>query len=387
MKKLLMFLMTLALALALTACSSLTKTFDLKSPEISPPAKISQPGEPLTEEEVAYYMAKIKANLTVERTGRQPQNLADIQKFAQNDDGKPFYMINLIREHKTVQYPDTWKGERAQTVLEAKKLYGKACYPLMKKSGSYSMIGVTFPGQAVVYPGTLPEKWDQFYLISYPNRKGFMELLASDAYADALVHKYAGDKETLLIPVYGGKINFRPATPDVKPMTQAEVNRYMAKIEANLTREKIGREPENLADIRKFAATDDGKPFIMINLIREHKDVQYPADWKGEKAEFIIEAKHMYSRACYPIIAKTGAYSMVGVAFTGPAVMYSGDKPEQWDQFYLLANPSRRTFMELLSHDNYANALVHKYAGDKDTVLIPVYGGVPVMQEPVTAEK
>jgi len=37
-----------------------------------------------------------------------------------------------------------------------------------------------------------------------PVKNGYMELLASDPYADAVAHKHAGDKETLLIPVTAG---------------------------------------------------------------------------------------------------------------------------------------------------------------------------------------
>ncbi len=376
----------MTMAFALTGCCILTKVFKEKPAEIPPPAKVSKAGEPLTAEEVAYYMGKIKANLTVERTGHPAGNLADIEKFAKSDDGKPFNMINLIKEHKTVQYPAGWKGERAKTVMEAKTLYGKACYPIMKKSGSYSMFGVTLAGPAVVYSGPTPEKWDQFYYISYPSRKAFLELLASDAYADAVVHKYAGDRETLLIPVSAGITNFQDPFPDVKPMTPEEVESYMKRFLANLTMERTGHPAENVEDIRKFALADDGKPFYMINLIKEHQEVQYPAHWKGDRAEFVVEAKMMYSRACYPIMIKSGAYSMLGVNFTHPAVVYSGPTPEKWDQFYLISYPSRRSFMDLLVTDAYANAIVHKYAGDKDTLLIPVTPGKPFVPEAATVK-
>jgi len=387
MKKLLILLVVAMTAFALAGCCPWSKICTTKPSEIPPPAKVSRPGEPLTPQEVDYYMAKIKANLTVERTGYPPENLADIEKFARSDDGKPFNMINLIKERKEVQYPANWKGKRADLVIEAKMMYSRACYPLMVKSGTKSMLGIGVPGPAVVYNGPTPEKWDQFYLIAYPNRKAFMELLSSDAYADAIVHKYAGDQETLLIPVSAGINNFQKPFPDVKPMTAAEVDSYMKRFLANLTIERTGHPAENIEDIRKFALSDDGKPFFMINLIREHKEVQYPASWKGERAEFVLEAKMMYSRACYPIMVKSGAYSTLGVNFAYPAVVYSGPTPEKWDQFYLIGYPSRRAFMELLVTDAYANAIVHKYAGDKDTVLIPVYGAKPVLPEEPPAAK
>ena len=40
------------------------------SSEIVPPASVSKEGEPMTVDEVEYYLATIEANLTLERTGK-----------------------------------------------------------------------------------------------------------------------------------------------------------------------------------------------------------------------------------------------------------------------------------------------------------------------------
>ncbi|NLB87961.1 MAG: hypothetical protein GX790_01850 [Syntrophomonadaceae bacterium] len=286
-------------------------------------------------------------------------------------------MINLIREHDEPQYPENWQGERAKTVQEAKMLYAKACYPIMQEAGSYSMFGVTLASPEVVNSGVDIQDWDQFYLISYPNRKSFMELLSSDAYADAIVHKYAGDKDTLLIPTTAGTLNVKEPFPDSEPMTQAEIEEYLAKYQRNLSEERTGKplDPYEVSLIRQFAEADDGKPFYMINLIREYDEPQYPEHWQGERAETVLEAKTLYSKACYPIMMNTGSYSLFGVTFTGPAVVNTAGDPDDWDQFYLISYPNRRAFMELLVNDAYADAIVHKYAGDEDTLLIPVTAG------------
>ena len=192
------------LAVSLAGCASdgakLSSTGS-NAPEVI--AGASLPGEPLTQAEVDHYLAKIEQNLTEERTGRapEPSSFERIRAFAEADDGKAFYMINLVRENDTPQYPDWWMGQRAETVLEAKKLYSAACAPKMAAAGSSSLTGVTLAGDAVLTDDEDMEPWDQFYLISYPNRKAFLQLLASDEYADAVIHKYAGDKDTQLIPV------------------------------------------------------------------------------------------------------------------------------------------------------------------------------------------
>ncbi len=353
--------------------------------EITLPVNVSKEGEPMTKDEIEYYLAKIEANLTLERTGQEllPSDLQLFREFAEADDGKPFYMINLIREHNEPQYPENWQGDRAKTVLDAKMLYSKACYPIMKETGSYSMFGVNYASPEVVNSGVDVENWDQFYLISYPNRKGFMELLASDAYADAIVHKYAGDKDTLLIPTTSGTLTPQEPFVDSEPLTAEEIEIYLEKYQRNLTGERTGKplDPYEVSLIREFAEADDGKPFYMINLIKEYAELQYPENWQGDRAETILDAKMLYSKACYPIMMNTGSYSLFGVTFTGPAVVNSTGEPNDWDQFYLISYPNRRAFMELLVNDAYADAIVHKYAGDKDTLLIPVTAGEIVIVE------
>lgn len=366
-----------ALAFALTGCavdSGSTEAATSHLPDII--AGASLPGEPLSESEINYYMEKIENNLTEERTGRAPEptSFQRIRAFAEADDGKAFYMINLVRENEAPVYPSWWEGERAETVLDAKKMYSAACAPKMAEAGSYSMMGVTLASDAVLTDDEDMEPWDQFYLISYPSRKAFLQMLASDEYADAVIHKYAGDKDTQLIPVSAGTLAAQTEFSEGAPLTQEQVDEYMDRYIANLTTERTGHEldPKTAERIRNFLETDDGKPFLMINLVREWDGPTYPEWWTKDRADTVLGAKMLYSAACAPIMAGAGSYSTLGVMRAYDAVVTDDDSLEPWDQFYLIAYPNREAFMKLLASDEYADAIVHKYAGDKDTQLIPV---------------
>lgn len=366
----------LSMAVPMIAYASSPSDSAAATSEIVEPTKVSQQGEPMTQEEVDYYMAKYLANLTFERTGH-PLNYATVERirtFAEEDDGQPFFMINLVRERSEVYYPDTWKGERASTVLEAKKMYSAACSPIMGASGSFSVTGVTFTDPAVLTDDESMEDWDQFYLISYQNRKAFMELLCSDAYADAIVHKYAGDEATQLIPVSANEMTFKGLFEDSVPMSQQQVDKYMETYINNLTFERTGHHLNyaTVARIRAFAEADEGKPFYMINLVRERSSVVYPETWTGPRGATVLEAKKQYSLACYPIMGASGTYSTTGVMIASPFVLTDDETAADWNQFYLIAYPNREAFMKLLCSDAYADAIVHKYAGDAATQLIPV---------------
>ena len=342
----------------------------------SKPSYVTQPGEAMTAEEVDWYMWQYTHNVTEERSGvkQDPVKVARIRRFLEEDDGQPFWMINLIREQDSPKYPDWWTGERGATVTECKKLYSKACYPIMAKGGTQSCFGVALCSDFVLTDDEGIAPWDQFYLVGYPCRKAFMMLLSSEEYASAVVHKYAGDKDTQLIPVTGSDVNVLKVYDDHTPLTQDEVDSYMAAYTTNLTEERTGRklDTETVNRIRKFLEGDDGKPFYMINLVREWDSPRYPDWWSGERGTTVTECKQFYSKACYPIMAQSGSFSFMGVCRTYPAVITDDEKMEDWDQFYLISYPSRGAFMNLLVSDDYADAIVHKYAGDKDTQLIPV---------------
>ena len=201
-----------------------------------------------------------------------------------------------------------------------------------------------------------------------------MMLLASEEYADAIVHKYAGDKDTQLIPVTGADLNVLKVYEDHAPLTQAQVDAYMTAYTTNLTEERTGHKLDmaTVNRIRKFLEEDDGKPFYMINLVREYDAPHYPSWWTGQRGATVTECKMEYSKACYPIMATSGSFSFMGVCKAYSAALTDDEMMEEWDQFYLISYPSREAFMKLLASDAYADAIVHKYAGDKDSQLIPV---------------
>lgn len=71
MKKIFSLMIMLILAISLVACASQEKDSTVVKPtELEPPTNVSGEGEPITPEEIEYYLSKIEANLTKERTGR-----------------------------------------------------------------------------------------------------------------------------------------------------------------------------------------------------------------------------------------------------------------------------------------------------------------------------
>lgn len=329
--------------------------------------------KPLTKEEIDCFMANFAKYQTKENIGRdlKPIDLERIRYFAEHDDGKPFYMINLIKENKEVVYPDDWTGQRATSMLEAKKLYGMACLPFLQEKGSDSIFGVTFTSPAALNETNSDNDWDQFYLVRYKSRRVFLELVSSEFYSKAIVHKYACDKNTVLIPVTESEVldykNDELFKSQLKPISKEEADTYIKNIKKNLDSNQ-----DALDRFRYFAEHDDGKPFFMVNLVKARKQVKYPDNWSGERAKNILESKKFYALGCQPIKHLAGTTFVVNVSFTSPEVFNDSNYSYDFDQFYIVGYKSRRAFFDLLSHEVYANAYIHKNAGDEYTVLIPV---------------
>lgn len=56
-----------------------------------------------------------------------------------------------------------------------------------------------------------------------------------------------------------------------KPLSREEIESYLIKIEGNLRSDRL-----ILERFRVFAEQDDGKPFLMINLVKQKEVVEYP---------------------------------------------------------------------------------------------------------------
>jgi len=51
--------------------------------------------------------------------------------------------------------------------------------------------------------GDASQDWDKCLLVRYPSRQHFLAMMADAAYREALVHRYAGLKRTILLQMQG----------------------------------------------------------------------------------------------------------------------------------------------------------------------------------------
>jgi len=160
----------------------------------------------LTKAEIDHYMAIIeKLPLPSEEVGAIASRL---RRWAEADDGKPFYMFNLIHFFPQLRaFPGApeFKG----TPQESNAHYMKRIMWLWLSHAAYP----AFDGvpQAENLINMQPERtWGQMTVVRYPNRRTLLKLLSDPAYAPAEPYKFIA-MELDLVPV-----SVRIVIPDLR---------------------------------------------------------------------------------------------------------------------------------------------------------------------------
>jgi hypothetical protein len=160
----------------------------------------------LTKAEIDHYMA------ILEKLPLPPEEVkaiaARFRRWAEADDGKPFYMFNLIHFFPQLR---TFPGapEFQGTPQESNAYYMKSLKWLWLRHAAYP----TFDGvpQADNLINMQPERtWGQVTVVRYPNRRTLLQLLSDPAYAPVEPYKFMA-MELDLVPVSG-----RIVIPDLR---------------------------------------------------------------------------------------------------------------------------------------------------------------------------
>ena len=154
-------------------------------------------------------------------------------------------------------------------------------------------------------------------------------------------------------------------TPLSGPMTDEEVEQAVA----DFTRD--GASPEALARVRAFFEEDDGRSFIMINIMDSADTVpNLPATGPDAKAGDLLDHymeymwPALFSRACHPVFAGNAvgeSLDLVGI-----------EGAERWDSSAMMRYRSRRDMWQIASDPRFADRHEYKVAALEKTVAFPV---------------
>jgi hypothetical protein len=163
-----------------------------------------QSSETLTKAEVDRYIDIMEKNLPVEIEERD-EFIARMRDWGERDDGKPVYMLNLMRFYDEIKpipgVPETF------TPMEANEHYEDVMGPKLVKSGSYPYFGGDTSGisegqeksNLLVYEPEL-DAWDRVLIVRYTGRRAFFDLVTDPEYLKVEPYKRASLK-VVLVPL------------------------------------------------------------------------------------------------------------------------------------------------------------------------------------------
>ena len=110
------------------------------------------------------------------------------------------------------------------------------------------------------------------------------------------------------------------------------------------------------AELDRFLAEDDGKPVVMLNLLRFRPD--------GGRGRFLE-----YLNLAGPLVARYGAEIVYAGDGETPLAAESG---QAWDAVALVRYPTRRAFADMVADPDYQSADPVRLSALAEAVLQPV---------------
>ena len=150
-------------------------------------------------------------------------------------------------------------------------------------------------------------------------------------------------------------------------LTPAEIDRYVAALEEHLV-QAPAEKAAFIARVREWAAGDDGRPVLLLNLMRYRERLgALPSsiDFVGSP----LEANAYYEGRVAPLALKRGEYPLVGGAAQARSLTPLAPATDDWDRVVVMRAPNRRAFIEFMADPAYGPLVPYKAAA-AELVLI-----------------
>lgn len=155
------------------------------------------PNAPMDSAEVEHYLS-ILARDTPLPEQEKTELLRHLRAWAEADDGKPVYMLNLMRYYPALRDLPEVRGFSGSPA-EANAYYESQVMPILFRVGGYpsfagSMQGVLTGAEKntnlITYDPAL-DNWNSVLVVRYPSRRAFFELISDPEYLKYMPYKLA----------------------------------------------------------------------------------------------------------------------------------------------------------------------------------------------------
>ncbi len=150
-----------------------------------------------------------------------------------------------------------------------------------------------------------------------------------------------------------------------RPLVDEEVKDFLAL----MTSRGIDREdPELFESLKRLLSRDDGREFVMVNLIKYREKATYPPG--SPYGDSAIEADKRYARAFFPYLLRYGNVPIFISSRSGSFI--EPQHAEPWQVVAMIRYRSRRDFIRSVRAVVGKDVMVHKWAAIDTTHVFPV---------------
>jgi hypothetical protein len=150
-----------------------------------------------------------------------------------------------------------------------------------------------------------------------------------------------------------------------RPLALPEKERYLSVLRTNARDEEGLR---HVAEVERLLEHDDGREFVMHNVIRYRKEARYPPGYDyGPSAP---AADRRYGKAIVPYLLRYGNVPVFIAKRSGRFVEPEG--VDCWDVVAMVRYRSLRDFLRFATAITQDRIVVHKWAAIENTQIFPV---------------
>lgn len=153
-------------------------------------------GKPMTDEKAEELIQRFRQKAELSENPDQEminKTVSEFRELSKSDDGKAFYMVNLIRYKKEIV-------NGIDPMVENEK-YMNAIIPLLFKYGGHPMFISNYMGRFIHPEGN--DDWDDIVIIRYRSRKDMIKMAGDAAELNLGNTKYSAIDKTQVFPVKG----------------------------------------------------------------------------------------------------------------------------------------------------------------------------------------
>ena len=147
-----------------------------------------------------------------------------------------------------------------------------------------------------------------------------------------------------------------------KPMTQSEIDHFMKEVGALVQDDAV------LQELRSLVASDDGKEFVMQNLVRYRPKALYPPGY--DYGDDPRAADRRYGKAVIGPLLRNGSLILFIAKRIGTFIEPEG--ADAWHYVAMVRYRSRRDFLRFALETQRDDIFVHKWAALEKTHVFPV---------------